>query len=132
MRFFISLAFLFLMACDRNAVYQPPPELVADFDRRNASALQRFNAERPERLSPSVSVTPVSEVERAENERQRRDHQAFAICEARGRMAGATYPSRGWGLAAAIVSGFEAGMAGVQVQDACLEAYRATGILPSY
>jgi hypothetical protein len=108
MRFFMSLAFLFLMARDRNAVYQPPPELVADFDRRNAEALQRFNAKRPERLSPSVSITPVSEVERAENERQRRDHRALAICEARRRMAG------------------------VQVQDACLEAYRATGILPSY
>ena len=132
MRFFVLLACSILVACERNSVYQPPPELVADFDRRNAEALQRLNAERPERLPPPASVTPVSEAERAANERERRDHQAFAICEARGRMAGATYPSRGWGLAAAIVSGFEAGMAGVQVQDACLEAYRATGILPSY
>lgn len=61
-----------------------------------------------------------------------RDAQAAAICAARAEMAGATYSGRGFGMAGAIGAGMEAGIAAERVRAVCLDAYRRTGILPSF
>jgi len=61
-----------------------------------------------------------------------RDAQAAAICAARAEMAGATYSGRGFGLAGAIGAGMEAGIAAERVRAVCLDAYRRTGVLPSF
>lgn len=60
-----------------------------------------------------------------------RDAQARAICAARADMAGATFSGRGFGLAGAVSAGLEAGIAAERVRAACLNAYFATGVLPS-
>jgi hypothetical protein len=95
---------------------------------------------RPIPPSPLTTSDPryIPPLTEADLERRRRaeaaaalDAQARAVCEARGRMAAAQYPSRGRGVTGGVVSGIEAGAAGAQVQAACMDGYAASGVMPS-
>ncbi len=103
---------LLLAGCGDGGVYRTPAEVIAEYDRQMGGPPPP-----PPPLSPEVS---------------RRNAQAEAICNARAEMAGATYAGRGFGMSGAILTGMEAGMASTRVRQACMDAYQATGILPSY
>lgn len=61
-----------------------------------------------------------------------RTRAAAIICRERGTMA-ATQPAfGGFGLAGAISAGMQQGWAGANQEAACMRAYQATGIMPSF
>lgn len=118
-------------------VYQPPPELVAAYDRQMRQSPPPSPIGRPDpRYIPPASTPAEMErrmaAETAAAARAERDQQAAVICAARAEMAGATYAGRGFGLSGALSAGIEAGIAAERVRAVCLDAYQRTGILPSY
>jgi hypothetical protein len=115
MRYAMILVLVVLAGCagggGSQAVYRPPPELVAEYDRQ---------------MGPPPGMTAA---QLAARDRQQR---AEAICAARAEMAGATYSGRGFGLVGALTAGTEAAIAGERARTACLGAYQRTGVMPSF
>lgn len=101
---------LTLGACgDPNAVYRPPPEVIAAYE---------------------AQMGPPTPPSAADLEYRERERQAAAICAARADMAGATYGGRGFGLTGALTAGLEAGVAAERVRTSCMNAYMASGVMP--
>ena len=65
------------------------------------------------------------------NQIAERDRQAAIICRARGNMAGAQPAFGGFGTSGAIAAGMQQGWAAASVEQNCVQAYRATGVLPA-
>lgn len=95
-----------------------PP--LSDAELRRIYEQNERDAERSRNMTPAQHATAA------------RDAQADTVCRARAEMAAATYSGRGVGLTGALVAGTEAGIAAERVRAACWDAYRATGILPSF
>lgn len=65
------------------------------------------------------------------NQAAERDRQAAIICRARGNAAGAMPAFAGFGSTGAVAAGMQQGWAAASVEQNCIQAYRATGIMPA-
>jgi hypothetical protein len=83
------------------------------------------------RFIPAASAPAEMERRRAAENERGRELQAAAVCSARADMAGATYAGRGWGIAGAMTAGAEAAVAAERVRAACMDGFRASGVMPS-
>lgn len=125
----IACGVLLLAGCAQRAqeVYQA----------EQARQIEEYRAEYDRRMATVPPLSP-EEMDAARARARevasafQRDQQAAAICAARAEMAGATYSGRGAGLVGALTAGTEAAIASERVRAACLRAYQATGVLPSY
>jgi hypothetical protein len=85
------------------------------------------------RLSEAVEVRRRQRLaDQAATARAQQDQQAAIICRARGNIAGSQPAFGGFGIAGAINAGVQQGWAAANTEAACFNAYRATGIMPSY
>lgn len=120
------LVLVALAGCAQQARVQTDAE--AEAERAGNAAISRQYEERNAGISPEDRYRQAL----ARIDAEDREMHAAAICRERGNMAAAQPAFGGFGMAGAINAGVAQGVAGSQVEAACLRAWQATGVMPSY
>lgn len=130
MKWVLALALGAAAACSSTpaGVHFPPRPPLSDAEMAEIARSVAANRQANEALFAEMS-RPVTQAEM--DLRAQRDRNAEIICRARGNSAGAMPAFGGFSLSGAIAAGMQQGWAAASVEQNCIEAYRATGVLPA-